>query len=60
MSALTSSITALEQQVAAVNGTGGSMAAKLSAAYGDDALQRDSQLDVQVTQLYQVGSAWCM
>jgi hypothetical protein len=57
MSALTSSITALEQQVSLVNGTTATLATRLSAAYGDNALQRDSQLEVQVTQLYQVSAA---
>lgn len=57
MSALTSSITALEQQVTLVNGTTATLATKLSAAYGDNALQRDSQLDVQVTTLYHVSAA---
>mgnify|MGYP001806682771 CR=1 FL=1 len=57
MSALTSSITALEQQVTLVNGTTATLATKLSAAYGDNAVQRDSQLDVQVTTLYHVSAA---
>jgi len=61
MSALTSSIKVLEQQLDTVNGTSGSVATKLSQAFGDNARQRDSQTDVQVTQLYQVklgGAAW--
>lgn len=59
MSALTSSITALEQHVTVVNSTSSTLATRLSAAYGDNALQQDSQLNVQVTQLYQVSTAAC-
>jgi hypothetical protein len=54
MSALTSTIQVLEQQVGTVNATSSSLASTLSQAFGDDSLQRDSQLDVQVMQLYQV------
>lgn len=42
--------------VGSVNDTSSSLASTLSQAFGDDSLQRDSQLDVQVMQLYQVGS----
>lgn len=54
MSALTSTVQVLEQQVGTVNDTSSSLASTLSQAFGDDSLQRDSQLDVQVMQLYQV------
>lgn len=54
MSALTSSIQVLEQQIGAVNDTSSSLASTLSQAFGDNSLQRDSQADVQLMQLYQV------
>jgi hypothetical protein len=57
MSALTSSIQVLEQQVGRANDTSASLSSSLSQAFGDDSLQRDSQLDVQVMQLYQVRPA---
>lgn len=54
LSALTGSIKLLELQLAAVNSTSSSLAGSVSSAFGGNAQQRDSQLDVQVTQLYQV------
>lgn len=54
MSALTSSIRVLQQQVGRVNDTSASLSSFLSQAFGDNSLQWDSQLDVQVMQLYQV------
>lgn len=57
MSALTSSIRMLEQQLNTVNGTSSSLAASISQAFGGNAQQRDSQVDVQMTQLYQVSLA---
>lgn len=54
LSALTSSIEVLEQQVDAVNSTTSGLATTISQAFGDNAQQRDSQIDVQLTQLYQV------
>jgi hypothetical protein len=54
MSALTSSVKVLEDQVATINSTSGSLSVAVSRAFGDNAVQRDSQADVQITQLYQV------
>jgi hypothetical protein len=51
MSALTSSVQVLEQQMAGVNATSSSLAANLNQAFGDNALQRDSQADVQLMQV---------
>lgn len=56
MSALTSSVKVLEAQVAAINSTSAAVSSSISQAFGDNAAQRDSQADVQVTQLYQVWS----
>lgn len=54
LSALTSSLQVLGQQLSALNATSTAMSGTMSAAFGDEAEQRESQVEVQLTNTYKV------
>lgn len=54
VSSLTSTVQQLSQQVTDLSTTGTALSANINLAFGDNAAQRDSNTEVQITTMYQV------